>query len=82
MSGAKGAEGNTIELSGSDISAKGVQAYGSIYGGVITLISSSEGSVSDSTLEVNTDSNGKRTTMTASDGASIHFINGANGVEK
>lgn len=82
VSGAKGAEGNTIELSGSDISAKGVQAYGSIYGGVITLISSSEGSVSDSTLEVNTDSNGKRTTMTASDGASIHFINGANGVEK
>ena len=82
MSGAKGAEGNTIELSGSDISAKGVQAYGSIYGGVITLISSSEGSVSDSTLKVNTDSNGKRTTMTASDGASIHFINGANGVEK
>ena len=43
VSGAKGAEGNTIELSGSDISAKGVQAYGSIYGGVITLISSSEG---------------------------------------
>ena len=82
VSGAKGAEGNTIELSGSDISAKGVQAYGSIYGGVITLISSSEGAVSDSTLEVNTDSNGKRTTMTASDGASIHFINGANGVEK
>ena len=82
VNGAKGAEGNTIELSGSDISAKGVQAYGSIYGGVITLISSSEGSVSDSTLEVNTDSNGKRTTMTASDGASIHFINGANGVEK
>ena len=82
VSGAKGAEGNTIELSGSDISAKGVQAYGSIYGGVITLISSSEGSVSDSTLKVNTDSNGKRTTMTASDGASIHFINGANGVEK
>lgn len=82
VSGAKGAEGNTIELSGSDISAKGVQAYGSIYGGVITLISSSEGSVSDSTLEVNTDSNGKRTTMTASDGASIYFINGANGVEK
>ena len=82
VSGAKGAEGNTIELSGSDISAKGVQAYGSIYGGVITLISSSEGSVSDSTLEVNTDSNGKRTTMTASDGALIHFINGANGVEK
>ena len=82
VSGAKGAEGNTIELSGSDISAKGVQAYGSIYGGVITLISSSEGAVSYSTLEVNTDSNGKRTTMTASDGASIHFINGANGVEK
>ena len=82
INGANGVGKYTIGLSGSDISAKGVQAYGSIYGGVITLISSSEGSVSDSTLKVNTDSNGKRTTMTASDGASIHFINGANGVEK
>ena len=81
VSGAAGAASNTITLNGTALSAEGASKDGRVYGD-ITLISSSEGSVSDSTLEVNTDSNGKRTTMTASDGASIHFINGANGVEK
>ena len=81
VSGAAGAASNTITLNGTTLSAEGVSEGGCVYGG-ITLVRSSEGAVSDSTLEVNTDSNGKRTTMTASDGASIHFINGANGVEK
>lgn len=81
VSGAAGAASNTITLNGTALSAEGASKDGRVYGD-ITLISSSEGAVSDSTLEVNTDSNGKRTTMTASDGASIHFINGANGVEK
>lgn len=81
ISGTSGAASNTISLTGTTLSAKGASKKSYVYGG-ISLISSSEGSVSNSTLEMNTDSNGKRTTMTASDGASIHFINGANGVEK
>ena len=81
VSGAKGAEGNTIELSGSDISAKGVQADGRVYGGAITLIGSSDGTVSGSTVNLHSDGSGAGTTLSATDGASIHLVSGAKGAE-
>ena len=81
VNGAEGAEGNTIELNGADISAKGVQADGRVYGGAITLIGSSDGTVSGSTVNLHSDGSGAGTTLKATDGASIHLVSGAKGAE-
>ena len=81
VNGAEGAEGNTIELNGADISAKGVQADGRVYGGAITLIGSSDGTVSGSTVNLHSDGSGAGTTLSATDGASIHLVSGAKGAE-
>ena len=81
VNGTEGAEGNTIELNGADISAKGVQADGRVYGGAITLIGSSDGTVSGSKVNLHSDGSGAGTTLKATDGASIHLVSGAKGAE-
>lgn len=73
VSSASGAVSNTITLNETNLSAEGVSEDGNVYEG-ISLVSSADGSVSGSTLEINT------ATLQVTDGASVHFINGANGV--
>ena len=80
VNGAEGAEGNTIELNGADISAKGIQADGSVYGG-ITLIGSSDGTVRGSIVNLHSDGSGAGTKLTAADGASMHLVSGTKGAE-
>ena len=67
VSRASGAVSNTITLNETNLSAEGVSEDGNVYGG-ISLVSSADGSVSGSTLEINT------ATLRVTDGASVHFI--------
>ena len=70
VSGAAGAASNTITLNGTTLSAEGVSEGGCVYGG-ITLVRSSEGSVSGSMLTVNT------ATLKATGGTAIDFVSSA-----
>ncbi len=82
INGANGVGKYTIGLSGSDISAKGIQTGGSVYGG-ITLVESYNGIVSGSgsKITLSGDGSGNRTSLSATDGASISFVSGAKGAE-